>query len=306
MNGSDALQRWRGVPLRRRAIVLLMVVMLGFQPAAVGAATVSGTSAVNIRSCASMDCEVIGIAPLGSDLEITGEEAEGWVPVRWGDVDGFAYALYVGLEDEAPWLLQGDPACNQVALIFNVGIGEAPSASIIDTLIAEDVDATMFPMGWWARTYPDYLKMLDEAGFTIGTHGDQQLFLTTVDDQTITTDVTDSVRTIEEIIGRDIDPWFTPYAADIDERVRRLVADMGLMPVGWTVAAADYGTDATADSVYSQVMSGVAPGAIVELHLDGPATEVSTAAALPLIIRDLRAQGYDLVTIPKIAEPCTR
>ncbi|MDQ3540156.1 MAG: polysaccharide deacetylase family protein [Chloroflexota bacterium] len=305
-NGRFAPMKWTHAFSRGRAIMLLTLLLVGMQPAAVSAATISGTDAVNIRSCPSLDCDVVGIAPLGSDVDVAGDEQDGWVPVSWGNVQGFAFALYVGSDTEAPWLVQGDPACNQVALIFNIGIGEVPSASVIDTLIGSDVPATMFPMGWWAEAYPDYLKTLDEAGFVIGTHGDQQLFLTTLGDETITTDVTDSVSAIEAVIGREIDPWVTPYAADTDDRVRRLVAGMGLMPVGWTVAAADYGADATADSVYTRVMSGIGPGAIVEMHLDGPATDVSTALALPLIIRDIQAQGYDLVTIPELAEPCTR
>jgi len=286
--------------------VLLVAILVGVQPVAAGAATVSGTDAVNIRSCASLECDVVGIAPLGAAIEVTGAEDNGWVPVSWDNVQGFAYALYLGSEGEAPWLTQGDPACNQVALLFNIGIGEAPSQSIIDTLVTEEVDATMFPMGWWAEEHPEYLKMLDEEGFAIGTHGDQRVFLTTVDDETITTDIADSITAIESVIGHDIEPLMTPYAADTDDRVRRLVGEMGLLPVGWTVAAADYGPEATADSVYTRVMSEIHPGAIVELHLDGPATEGSTAAALPLIIRDLRAQGYDLVTVPEIAQPCTR
>lgn len=286
--------------------MLLIVILLGLQPVAASAATVSGTDAVNIRSCASLDCDVVGIAPLGAAIDVTGTEDNGWVPVSWGNVQGFAYALYLGSAAKAPWLTQGDPACNQVALLFNIGIGEEPSQSIIDTLVTEDVDATMFPMGWWADEHPEYLKMLDEEGFVIGTHGDQRVFLTTVDDEEITNDVADSITAIESVIGHDIEPLMTPYAADTDERVRRLVGDMGLLSVGWTVAAADYGPEATADSVYTRVMSEMHPGAIVELHLDGPATETSTAAALPLIIRDLRAQGYDLVTVPEIAQPCTR
>lgn len=305
-NGRIAPMQWTHAFSRGRAVMLLTVLLVGMQPAAVSAATISGTDAVNIRSCPSLDCDVVGIAPLGSDVDVAGDEQDGWVPVSWGNVQGFAFALYVESDTEAPWLVQGDPACNQVALIFNIGIGEVPSASVINTLIGSDVPATMFPMGWWAEAYPDYLKTLDEAGFVIGTHGDQQLFLTTLGDETITTDVTDSVSAIEAVIGREIDPWVTPYAADTDDRVRRLVAGMGLMPVGWNVAAADYGTDATADSVYTRVMSGIGPGAIIEMHLDGPATDVSTALALPLIIRDIQAQGYDLVTIPELAEPCIR
>lgn len=304
-NGLKAPMQWIRAVDSRRTLVLLTVLFLGTQPAAVSAATVSGTDAVNIRSCPSLDCDVVGIAPLGTDVVVTGEQQDGWAPVSWGNASGFAFSLYVGADGTAPWLVQGDPVCNQVALIFNIGIGNEPSSSVIDTLVANEVPATMFPMGWWAETHPDYLRGLDDAGFVIGTHGDQQLFLTTQGDEAIITDVADSVAAIESVIGREIDPWFTPYAADTDDRVRRLVAGMGLMPVGWNVAAADYGADAIADSVYTRVMSGIGPGAIVEMHLDGPATDVSTALALPLIIRDIEAQGYDLVTIPELAEPCT-
>ena len=51
-------------------------------------------------------------------------------------------------------------------------------------------------------------------------------------------------------------------------------------------------------------MSSVHDGAIVELHLDGPASAESTGLALPRVIRDLRAQGYRFVSIPEMAAPC--
>jgi len=162
----------------------------------------------------------------------------------------------------------------------------------------------MFPMGWWAATYPDYLEQLDEAGFLIGTHGDQQVFLTSVADDAILEDVTNSVVAIESVIERDIDEFFTPYAADTDERVRSIVSALGLLPVGWNVAANDYGADATQASVYERVMGNVYPGAVIEMHLDGPATEQSTALALPRIIDDLQAEGYEFVTVADMVLPC--
>lgn len=298
----DRVRRASGLVLR--SVLLLCTLVIGAHPGGALAETVSGTNAVNIRSCASLDCEVVAIAPLGSPLVVTGGEQGGWLPVSWDGVDGFAFNLYVAPDGQAPWFRQGDPACNTVALIFNIGIGEEPSASILDTLVTNEVSATMFPMGWWATVYPDYLLALDEAGFVIGTHGDQRIFLTTMDDATVRTDIANSAAAIESVIGRPIDPWFTPYAADTDERIRGIAAGMGLMPVGWTIAAADYGADATADGVYARVMGAVQPGAVIEFHLDGPATEASTAAVLPLIVRDLRAQGFELVTIPELALPC--
>lgn len=287
-----------------RLVAIVAIVIVGLRPEGVSASTVTGTDAVFIRSCPSLDCDIRATAPLGASLEITGDRENGFLPVIWEGELGYAYSLFVSDEDAPPWLIQGDSACNQVALIFNIGIGDEPSQTIIDTLVSRHVPATMFPMGWWALEYPDYLRQLDQAGFVIGTHGDQQRFLTSIHDRSILQDVETSIDSIQSVIGRPIDPWFTPYAADTDQRVRSIVAGMGIMPVGWTVTANDFGPEATHDSVFRRVMDAVHPGAIVELHLDGPSTGQSTAAALRAIIDDLRSQGFDLVTVPELANPC--
>jgi len=265
---------------------------------------VLATYEVNIRACARLDCQVIGSAKLGEDLLITGDPVNGFYPVTWYGREGFAYALYVSRGDDAPWFVEGDPACNQVAIVFNIGIGHEPSGEIIDTLLAEDVPATMFPMGWWAREHPEFLRRLDAEGFVIGTHGDQPLNLTSESDEMVATDVSNSVRTIETILGREIDQYFTPYAADTDPRVRGIVSDMGLLPVGWNISANDFGTDATAADVYARVVDNLYPGAIIEMHLDGPSTANSTADALPGVIEEIRAQGYDIVSVPDLVIPC--
>lgn len=287
-----------------RSLLTISAVLVALQPGGMGATAVSGADGINIRSCPSLDCDVVGVALLGDDVQITGAEVDGFTPVSWGNVTGFAYSLYVPANGEAPWFREGDPSCQRIALIFNIGIGYEPSWSILDTLNETGIDATFFPMGWWAAAHPDYLEAIDDAGWTIGTHGDQQRLLTDFNDATIALDIRNSEVAVESVLGRDIDRWYTPYAADIDDRVRGIAAGLGFMPVGWTVAADDFGPDATADSVYANVMNNAHPGAIVELHLDGPVTEMSTAAVLPAMIGDLGAAGYEFVTVPELAMPC--
>lgn len=208
------------------------------------------------------------------------------------------------LAGDAPWLVEGDVACPCVALIFDIGIGETPSESILDTLIEKDVPATMFPMGTFAREQPGYLRRLADAGFQVGTHGDTNRWLTDAPDEAIRADTRTSVDAIEAVIGRPIDPWHTPYAANTDERVRAVVASEGLLPVGWKVAAPDWSADATEEGVYDAVFFNAYPGAIVEMHLDGPGTERSTARALPRLVDDLRARGFAFVTIGEMLHPC--
>ncbi len=265
---------------------------------------ISATSNVDIRACAALDSKIIGSAVLGDSVEITGGITNGFYPVCWYGNEGFIVAYYVSQSEVAPWLVEGQGSCDRVALVFNIGIGEEPSRTIVDILSDLQVPATMFPMGWWAREFPNYLTQLVDAGFVIGTHGDQPLMLTSAPDDAIVDDLARSVVAIEEVIGREIDHYCTPYAADSNNRVRAIVSGMGLLPVGWNISANDYGPDATEASVYERIMGNVYPGAIIEMHLDGPATEQSTALALPHIISDLQNAGCAFVTVADMVVPC--
>jgi peptidoglycan/xylan/chitin deacetylase (PgdA/CDA1 family) len=207
-----------------------------------------------------------------------------------------------------PWFMEGDVSCGRIALIFNIGMssnaGETPSDAILHTLIDAMVDATMFPMGEFARAHPEYLQRLNTAGFEIGTHGDVAISLTQASDEAIREDIRTSIDAIEAVIGRPIDPYHTPYAADTDMRVRDVIGSEGLVPIGWKVSAPDWSEGASEEAVYRAVVDHVYPGAIVEMHLDGSATERSKARALPRIIADLRDRGYEFVTIGDMLEPC--
>ena len=268
-------------------------------------ATVVGTAAVNVRACPGLDCAVVVSAPLGARLAVTGEAAEGFLPVAYRGHVGFAYALYLAADDApVPYLARGTPGCDRVALIFNVGVGWEPATGILDTLAAERAPATMFVMGWWARQHPDLLRRMDAAGFPIGSHGDQQTEPTALTDAAIVADLQAAAAAVEAVLGAPPGPWYTPYAAAADDRVRAVVAGLGYLPVAWDVPAADYGRNATPDSVWARVVPNVYDGAIVEFHLDGPASAASTGVALPWVISALRDAGYRLVTIPELDRPC--
>ncbi|MGB3328493.1 MAG: SH3 domain-containing protein [Thermomicrobiales bacterium] len=291
--------------VRLMLVLLILATAIGPIPATAASATVTAGSLVNVRACARLDCDVIGNAELGATLNVTGAATNGFLPVAWQGVTGYVYANFLDRGSDDPWFREGDVSCNRVALIFNIGIGYTPSQSVISTLLQKNAAATMFPMGWWANVQPDYLRQLDAAGFAIGTHGDQRVTLTSLSDAGVRKEMIDSKAAIEAVLGHPIDEIMTPYAAETDLRVRRIVAGLGLLPVGWGVAAADYDTTATEQYVYARVMNGIYPGAVVEFHLDGPATATSTARALPRIIDALRAQGYDLSTVPDLMTACS-
>ena len=298
--------------LFNRLVVILGVLLPIVLPAAATAtapettsAIIVGTNMADILACPKTSCEIRERAPLGAEVAVTGESSDGFVPVRYGETAGFASVLYLAVDpSDPPYLVAGAPGCQRVAFIFNIGIGYEPDAGILDTLAAEEVPATMFVMGWWADQDPPILRRMVDDGYPIGSHGYEAIELTSRSDDEVFDDIAHAATAIEEATGQPPAPYFTPYAAAIDDRVRAIVAAQGLLPVGFEVPAADYGPEATEESVYTRVMSEMHDGAIVEFHLDAEVSAQSTGRALPRIIDDLRALGYQFVPIPEMAQPC--
>ena len=118
--------------------------------------TIISAAAVNIRSCPKLDCPVLATARLGDPVTVTGDLVDGFLPVRLGNAAGYAYGLFVATPSRGtPELRQGLPGCQRVAIIFNIGIGYPPDLGVLAWLEANDIPATLFPMGWWAEENPD-------------------------------------------------------------------------------------------------------------------------------------------------------
>jgi peptidoglycan/xylan/chitin deacetylase (PgdA/CDA1 family) len=208
-------------------------------------------------------------------------------------------------QDAGAWEFDaGEPGCQRVAIIFNIGMGYEPRMTVLDQLAATGVPATVFPMGWWARMNPYLVSYMGNDGFVVGSHGDQPIPMTMRGDWEIAQDVEDARASITDALGWAPSPYFTFYAADRDDRVRTVVANQGEVPVGFTVSADDWVGDATPMSVYTSVVNNIYDGAIVEFHLDAPNTAGSTEISLPWIVADLQAAGYTFVTVPEMASPC--
>jgi peptidoglycan/xylan/chitin deacetylase (PgdA/CDA1 family) len=197
-------------------------------------------------------------------------------------------------------VVRGDPDRPNVALVINVGAGREPAMSMLDTLIEKQYRTTFFVMGWWAERRPDILRRIAEDGHEVASHGHSVFELTKVSDAAVRADLEGAEAAISAVTGRTTRPLWSPSAGDRDRRVRQIAASLGYRPIYWTVDSGDWTADATAEGVYRRVMDRTVSGAIVVLHFDSATTVNSTAAALPRLIDDLRAAGFNLVTITEL------
>ena len=71
-----------------------------------------------------------------------------------------------------------------------------------------------------------------------------------------------------------------------------------MLMILWTYDTEDFKLPGSA-TIAQRVLSNARPGAIFLMH-DAGGNRAETAAALPEIIRGLRAKGYKMVTVPKL------
>jgi peptidoglycan/xylan/chitin deacetylase (PgdA/CDA1 family) len=71
----------------------------------------------------------------------------------------------------------------------------------------------------------------------------------------------------------------------------------GMANILWDVDTSDYAA-ASADEILSQIQSTTS-GSILVMH-DGPENRQATVDALPVMIENLKADGYELVSVTEL------
>ncbi|SDL74376.1 polysaccharide deacetylase family protein [Tessaracoccus oleiagri] len=198
-----------------------------------------------------------------------------------------------------------DVARPVVALTFDGGADNSAVAPILDTLADNDVPATFFVTGQFARAFPDDVAAMVAAGHPVGNHSDTHPYFSKTPDEGIREELRRAEDSIIAAGGRAAAPLFRfPYGDRTDYDIR-VVNDAGYIPIRWTIDTVGWkGTTEgiTADVVRQRILDGLRPGAIVLMHVGAHPVDRSTpdADALQGIIDDLRERGYEFATLPQL------
>jgi peptidoglycan/xylan/chitin deacetylase (PgdA/CDA1 family) len=183
-----------------------------------------------------------------------------------------------------------------IALTFDDGDSPAATASILQTLRANDVPATFFPYAKAMEMAPDVWHRVAAAGYPIGNHSVSHLQLTKLTDAQLRYQIQGATEMITRISGRPpIDVLRPPYGS-WDARVAAAAAAGGYPTLMlWDVDPRDW-SGIPAATITQRVLSNVRDGSVILLHA-GP---YHTPEALPAIIAGLRSAGFGFVTIPEL------
>ncbi len=166
-----------------------------------------------------------------------------------------------------------------VALTFDAAWGADKTQGILDILDKHGVDGTFFLVGFWIDKFPDMVKKIAESGCDIGNHSNNHLNMSTLSKEKIAEEL--------DYVTEGVKPF-----GDYNNTLLEVVEEKNMIGVQWTVDSLDWkGLSAT--EILSRVNKGVKNGSIILFHNNSD----NILEALPLVIANLKNQGYKMVKI---------
>lgn len=196
------------------------------------------------------------------------------------------------------FVVKGDTDRKVVALTFDDGADGTNIGSILSTLSDHNVTATFFLTGRGVEHHPQSIRNIAEAGHELANHSYSHPDFTTLTPSQMKTELRKAEELIKQTTGITSKPLFrAPYGAT-NSAVLQAVGEAGYThTLHWDVDTIDWRGDSKT-VVLNRVMDNVQPGSIVLMHTGAGAP--GTPAALPEMITQLKAQGYEFVTISEM------
>src|SRR5581483_8826951 len=221
-----------------------------------------------------------------------------------GDGSGSLVAAYEQAETDAinrtlgytPYIRIAGSQHREIALTFDDGPGPY-TPQVLDVLEREHVPGTFFEVGVLERYFHDSTSRIVRDGFPIGDHTFSHAPMSELSRADQRTQLLQQIQATERY-GAPFPRLFRPPYGLWNSTTFSLLAKYHMLMVLWTVDTSDYREPGVSAIVQSAVQ-GARPGAIILMH-DAGGNRSETVAALPIIIRQLRAKGYRFVTVPRL------
>ena len=188
-----------------------------------------------------------------------------------------------------------DPSKPMVAITFDDGPYEPTTTPILDALEENYAKATFFCLGQNVGYYPEVVQREYELGMEVATHTTSHKQLTALSSAELETEITDSINALKDAIGVAPKLMRPPYVA-VNKDVLTAVGNHDLCCVNWSLDTEDWKTK-NADATYRMVMTAT-DGDVVLLH----DIHEYNVAAVERFVKDLQAEGFQLVTVSEMYE----
>lgn len=186
-----------------------------------------------------------------------------------------------------------------IALTFDISWGDKRAEPILNVLKEKKVQkATFFLSSPWSKTHPQIVNSIKESGFEIGSHGHKHVNYSSLTDEDIKKQLSTAHDILTDLTGNEPRLLRLPNG-DFDKRVLQIAHNMNYKIIQWDTDSLDW-KNIGKDQIVDRVLKKAHPGDIVLLHASDSVKQ--THEALPIIIDELRKQGYEFVTVTDLIE----
>lgn len=189
-------------------------------------------------------------------------------------------------------LFSGDSSRPVVYLTFDDGLNSRATADVLASL---GVKASFCLPGYVVAGDTSLVKYLLDRGEAICNHTYHHYNPATVDDATLTAEITSSEAAIAAG-GGSAKPFFRPPEGGFTAHSLDVIASLGYRNIIWNVDPRDWACEVDTSGLIARVLDHVTWGSIVVMHSFGCVTN----AALPGIVSGLRARGYSFETFNQL------
>ncbi len=179
----------------------------------------------------------------------------------------------------------------KVAISFDAAWGADKTEGIIELLNEFDVQATFFLVGFWVDEYPEKVRLIDKAGYEIGTHSNTHPDMALLSESEMREELSISMQKITEVTGKEVKLFRPPYGSYNDSLIT-ISDSLGLKTIQWDTDSLDWkGLSAT--NIATRVIQRVTNGSIILMHNNSD----NILGALRLILSHLTQKGYEVTSI---------
>ena len=183
----------------------------------------------------------------------------------------------------------------RIALTFDDGPKAKITEEIIEVLNENDAKATFFILGTNGKRYPKILEKIHESGHQIANHSYNHPNLKKLPMSDIKKELESTNKIISDVTNEKIVYFRPPYGALGKTQKEELRKSLGMESVMWNICPKDWEKASDTNYIAKFLVENAKNNGIVLLHDYG-----KTAQALKIAIPQLKAQGFEFVTVAEL------
>lgn len=185
-----------------------------------------------------------------------------------------------------------------VALTFDISWGNIIPEPVLNILKENNLKCTFFLSGPWVKQYPEIAQRIQQDGHEIGSHGYRHINLSNLSKSEIIDEVNKAHSNIKEITGVEARLIRTPNG-DYNDTVIQGIHEANYEAIQWSCDSLDW-MNPGINTIIERVSKRAKSGDIILMHASDTCKQ--TPDALPAVLKNLKEQGFEIVTVSELLQ----